>query len=236
MRTLIHLSVVVALLALSYWLFKPTPDSGDRFSHSLPWQIDRDSDGRTRVFGLTLAQSTLADAVMRIGEDHQLAIVIDSDDNAGLELYSSHFLAGPLKGKLLISAYANDEELEAMRHNASDARYMASGARQFFLNPEDLARAKQLPIKSIGFIPAINLDQEIIEARFGKPSAIVNSSDDSKHYLYPELGLDITLNREGKELLQYVAPRDFDLLRKPLATLSAKSTGAAGTATESTSP
>ena len=230
MKTLIHLALITALLGLSYWLFQPAPDSDSQFRHSLPWQIELDRDGRSQVFGLTLDKSTLGDASELVGEDHKLAIVIDSDDHAGLELYASHFLAGPLKGKLLITADADQDELETMRHNASDAKYMASGARQFELNPEDLARVRQLPIKSIGFIPAANLDREVIEARFGKPASVVASSEESEHFLYPKLGLDITLNREGKEMLQYVAPRDFALLSEPLEALAAGDTAADGEA------
>jgi hypothetical protein len=36
------------------------------------------------------------------------------------------------------------------------------------------------------------------------------------HLLYPPLGLDVVVDGDGKELLQYVAPRDFERLRAPL--------------------
>jgi hypothetical protein len=36
------------------------------------------------------------------------------------------------------------------------------------------------------------------------------------HWLYPEKGLDIVVSDDGKEVLQYVAPRDF---RQPVAPL-----------------
>jgi hypothetical protein len=37
-----------------------------------------------------------------------------------------------------------------------------------------------------------------------------------EHFLYPAKGLDLILDRKGKEVLQYVAPRDFARLREPL--------------------
>lgn len=216
MKKLLVITVALLSLPLAYWLLKPAPGPDSTFRHGLPWQITTLSEGRTQVFGLILGESTLGEAIKSLGEDHQIAVIIDSDDVAGLELYASHFRAGPLKGKLIISAFAEESELEAMRQRASDAKYMASGARQFLLAPEDRYRAEELAIRSISFIPAANLDAEIITGRFGKPAQIVPSGEDSQHYLYPELGLDITLNSEGKELLQYVAPRDFALLAKPL--------------------
>ena len=36
------------------------------------------------------------------------------------------------------------------------------------------------------------------------------------HLLYPDKGLDVVVDGNGKELLQYVAPRDFAELREPL--------------------
>jgi hypothetical protein len=36
-----------------------------------------------------------------------------------------------------------------------------------------------------------------------------------EHWLYPEKGLDLMLNDSGKEVLQYVAPREFATLARP---------------------
>ena len=34
--------------------------------------------------------------------------------------------------------------------------------------------------------------------------------------LYPKQGLDVVVDKDGKELLQYVAPQQFARLREPL--------------------
>ena len=36
------------------------------------------------------------------------------------------------------------------------------------------------------------------------------------HLLYPMQGLDVMVDKDGKELLQYVAPQQFAHLRDPL--------------------
>jgi hypothetical protein len=41
-------------------------------------------------------------------------------------------------------------------------------------------------------------------------------SEKRVHLLYPEKGLDVVVDSDGKELLQYVAPRNFAELREPL--------------------
>jgi hypothetical protein len=45
---------------------------------------------------------------------------------------------------------------------------------------------------------------------------LVFSHENTEHFLYPEQGLDLQLNTKGKEVLQYVPPRDFSALRTPL--------------------
>ena len=50
----------------------------------------------------------------------------------------------------------------------------------------------------------------------GEFGTVLVVSETRVHLLYPEKGLDVVVDAEGKELLQYVAPRDFALLREPL--------------------
>ena len=86
---------------------------------------------------------------------------------------------------------------------------MASGqVKKYKLSAGDLTLALQEVITGITFIPAVNLDDEIIVARFGEPVSRINM-DDAVHYQYPEKGLDIAVFEKAKEIIQYVSPRDF---------------------------
>lgn len=58
------------------------------------------------------------------------------------------------------------------------------------------------------FIPSINLDEEVIRTRFGEPDQRTEL-EGVVHFLYPEKGLDVVIIEEGKEVIQYVVPRDF---------------------------
>ena len=72
------------------------------------------------------------------------------------------------------------------------------------------------PIKAISVIPTVNLDEATVIQRFGQPGERLAVSEKRVHLLYPDKGLDVVVDGEGKELLQYVAPRNFALLREPL--------------------
>ncbi len=205
--------IVAAFIALNP---NPTQDDQSKPLVGLPWQITPLTGGLSRVFGLTLSQSTLDDARQQLGIEHDLAIIVDQQQKAGLEMYFNHFNAGPIQGKLIIGAEIEHQQLIDMSERAVNSKYVASGARKFILSAADLTQAYQLSIHNISFIPKVNLKQDMIETRFGKADKILATSEQTQHYLYPELGLDVVLNSEGKEALQYLAPKNFQQLSQPL--------------------
>jgi hypothetical protein len=103
-----------------------------------------------------------------------------------------------------------------MRERAVKSAFMDGTTRKYTLAAADLQTAMQAPIQSLSFIPQANLDEATAVGRFGQPAERVRSNDHVEHFLYPGKGLDLVLDTEGKELLQYVAPARFALLRAPL--------------------
>ena len=77
-----------------------------------------------------------------------------------------------------------------------------------------------MAITALTYLPSIDLDEAVINARFGKPAEQVAQAEGTVYWLYPDQGLSILVDREGKEILQYVAPQDFAAVRgrllKPL--------------------
>ena len=206
------LCLIVASLVYGYLNFS----SGEHHTarNNLPWQIDTDDKGNIQVFGLVPGRSTLEDVIKLSPEDHDLAIISGKKRMGGLEVYLPSFNAGPLKGKLIVTADLPNEQLMSMIARASYSSYTSTGARKYLLNSEDLAYALLLPLKSMSFIPTVNLDKAIILQQFGQPAEILTVSEQVDLYLYPAKGLLISLNKAGKESLQYIAPQYFDLLVK----------------------
>ena len=209
-----------ALIAMAYFALKPS-GAPSAMPTNLPWQITQLPSGGTEVFGIRPGLTRIDEALQVLGEDHDLAVIIDSQDHAGLEVYFSRFRAGPLAGKLILNARVDNESLEAMAAGAHKSSYMASGSRKFQLNTQDLKRAQQLILEGISFIPAASLSKDIVEQRFGTEYTLIQT-EQSDYFLYPELGLSITLNKEAKEVLQYVHPQHFALVSEPLKALTTK--------------
>jgi hypothetical protein len=210
------LVLIIAIIAVPRFLSPSTDNPSGKAVTGLPWQVEPIANGDSRVFGLTLGTSTLADARNRFGSDLILAIVAAPGETGAVEIYFQDVTLGAVTGKMIVAAAIAGEDLERMRQRATKVAYMEGSTKKWTLDPNDQPAAYAARIRALNFIPAINLDEEIVLQRFGKPAERIRTSDHTEHFLYPERGLDLVLDTEGKELLQYVAPRRFAELRNPL--------------------
>jgi len=214
------LSVIALLLAFVAamvflpMLFHGKEDAGEP-SHGLPWQVDALYGGKSRVFDLILGESTLADARLKLGSDMQVALIAAPDETGAVEAYFERVNTGFVTGKMIVTAEIPAEVLLQMRERAVKKNYMESSTRKITLAPADLERAMAAQIRAISFIPSINLNAGMVEQRFGTPAERIRQGS-TEHLLYPEKGLDVVLDSEGKEILQYVAPGRFAQLKDPL--------------------
>ena len=178
----------------------------------LPWQIDILPGGDTRVFGITPGRTTFAQAIEQLGDDMELAIIAAPHETGTLEAYYSHHSLGPITGKLILVMDIAPAVLAALQERA----FQDGGTRRYRLHPDDLPVAYRAPVRVINFMPSFNLDEEIVQARFGTPAEIIQLDAQQKHLLYPDKGLDIILSTDGKEVLQYLSPGGFSAYRARL--------------------
>lgn len=185
-------------------------------NRNLPWQIETDAQGGSSVFGLQLGVSTLAEVRRLLGPEIDVAMIAEPNEAGTLEGYYSQVALGFVLAKVIVTFDASKEQLAAMRERALKSKNMESATRKITLHPDDLALVEQLPMRAISVIPAVNLDEATVLQRFGQPAERLLLAEQRVHLLYPQKGLDILVDGEGKELLQYVAPRNFASLRQPL--------------------
>lgn len=176
----------------------------------LPWQVDIFPDGSTRVFGLHLGVARLSDVLGILGEgDVELAIVAATDEVGSLEMYYGHYRAGVIAGKLVVRTSTSEKNIKNWRENAPKFDYMASGkAKKYILLDDDLKQVLDEVVTGLTFVPSVNLDEEIIRARFGEPDQRIEL-EGVVHFLYPVKGLNIAIFDNAKEVIQYVVPSNF---------------------------
>ncbi len=191
-------------------------------ARDLPWQIEIRENGSLRVFGLTLGKTTLGEARVKLGQEGAVGLFISPEDELSVEAYFERVVLNGLKAKMVLRLEPGEEATKEMGERGLRIKRLDSGARRISLHPDDLTNLASAPVRWITYIPSANLDGELIRRRFGEPTERIPEGEGITHWLYPHLGLDITLNREGKEVLQYLAPKDFRLILEPLQFKSQK--------------
>jgi len=214
---------IIALIVIALIVPFLVPELGKREgvdpNANLPWQIELDAQGGSAVFGLRPGISTVGEVRQRFGDEIDLAIIAEPDELGAIEGYYAQVALGFVLAKVIVTVDAKKELISEMRERALKAKHMDSTTRKITLNPDDLAAVEKMPVKAISVIPSAHLDEATVIQRFGQPGERLVASENRVHLLYPQKGLDVVVDRDGKELLQYVAPRNFAELREPLNTL-----------------
>jgi len=209
------LAFALFTVLLAAYPFLKSSDEMDTLK-GLPWQITILPDGSTQVFGVHIGVSRLSDAFEILGSDMDIAIIASADEVGDLEMYYGHYRAGLLSGKLILQTDIQPKTIKSLKDNAAKVKYMASGqAKKYILATENLPQILEQVIVGLTFIPSVNLNEEVVQTRFGAPSQLIQS-DGVKHYLYPDRGLHVALHERSKEVLQYVSPEQFSELVQPL--------------------
>jgi hypothetical protein len=214
-KSIAFLALMVAIIVASA-LYRASENTDAPPLTGLPWQIETQPDGSSTVFGLTLTHSSFDDARTRFGQDLEIAVIATAGETGTLEGYYQNVTAGVLLGKMILVAALDNDTVARFRQRAVKSEYMDGSTRKYTLQRDDLALAGRAPIAGITFIPVVSLDAETVRKRFGAPAERIRVDERVEHFLYPEKGLDLMLDDKGKEVLQYVAPREFARLRDPL--------------------
>ena len=210
------IAFVIAALVIPFFIPSGGKTEGVDPNINLPWQITPDGQGGSTVFGLKPGVSTLGEVRQRFGAEMEVAIIAEPEEIGTLEGYYASVSLGFVMAKLIVTVDAKNELISSMRERALKAKHMESTTRKITLSADDLAAAALLPVKAISVIPTVNIDEATVIQRFGQPGERVVVSEKRVHLLYPQYGLDVVVDGDGKELLQYVAPSNFASLREPL--------------------
>lgn len=183
----------------------------------LPWQITVTDGGGLQVLGVELGRTTLGEAELAFSEPSEVSLFIQEDGERVVEAYFDSVDISGIRARIVIVMALSEAQLASMYERGVRLANMGGGRRKVTLADEDMARLKQLPIGSMTYIPRASLDEKLVEARFGQPAErIAEPEGATVHWLYPDKGLDVALDPEGSEVLQYVRPGDFDRIRSPL--------------------
>ena len=215
--------LVVGFIVIAVSLLTPVPvdKEGSSQNHPaaqfLPWQIEPTAQGSIRVFGLTLGESTLQKAEELFHGGAKVSLFVSPDAQYKVEAYFDKVILGGFSAQLVMVMALSQEQQAAMFQRGARVSNLGDGRKKVTLAGDDLQAVFATPINSIAYLTRTRLDDELLRKRFGEPAQRIREAENNTtHWLYPELGLDVALNDEGRAVLQYVSLKEFPELVAPL--------------------
>jgi len=204
----------IGLAVLIFFTLWSSNQDADKSSASIRvWNAHINEQGKLDVLGVVLGQSTLKEAEEILHTQSERALFVDVKDNEHKgDTLEAYFPTSPDRAKLFLELVASDELIAKIKKRAYKATVFPSGNVKLAVAPEQMAEIETTVVKSLTYRPPISLTPETVEKNFGPADRKLNDGDGNIHLLYPALGLDVVIAREGKPLLQFVAPADFGRL------------------------
>ncbi len=183
-------------------IFQPDREAIDN-SH-LPWNAQFDEAGKLHTLGLTIHDSTLADAMSLYGKDVEVKMFSDHDEsNKSLEAYFPVMYIGSIKAALAVKLEVTQAELDAAYELGKKITTTTSGTREIELYSSEVEKLLSKNITSLTLVPRNHLTERAISMRFGEPDHKEIQSDNLPHWFFDKLGLEMIIDEEGPEALQY---------------------------------
>ena len=183
----------------------------------LPWLIEIDAAGYPTVFGITLGKSRLQEVRDRFREQGEINLFRSGDGGFSVEAYFGRLYLSGIRASMIITLDLDQAAMQQMFDRGLRISQMESGGKKVKLAASDAIALEQAIIDHIAYLPATDLDDVLIASRFGEPDLrIEEESSGLVHWLYPEKGLDIAVNPDGKEVFQYLIPANFERALAPL--------------------
>jgi hypothetical protein len=215
-RKLILSILGVALFGFIAMMLFPG-DRDEQGPPRVPWDVQVDDLGRSRVFGLTLGESTLADIQSLFREQGEINLFSPAPDQYSVESYFEQIYLSSLRADFVVTLDAPQAILAPMYEHGLRISKLPSGTKRVKLDPTDIAVLEQVPIRHITYLPMSRLDEDLLEKRFGTPAErIKEAGTDIVHWIYPDKGMDLARDPKGKVVIQYVNPAELPALIQPL--------------------
>lgn len=209
---LLALALLVAGVALVFLIPAPEPPDEATQRTDLPWQITSTDDGSIQVLDLHLGVSTLQDAVNKLGEVEGIALYLHNGEPGSLEAYFGTVSLGHLKAKIVVNLALPDESKLDMANRATKREPAPNDDFKLTLSGADQKALLGAPVGGLTYIPTYGgLEADFFREKLGEPAAWLKEKESVVLWFYPERGLTLILNADGKEVFEYQRPSEFRL-------------------------
>jgi hypothetical protein len=188
------------ILSVFYLSTRNNPISDDQ---TLPWQSKVNASGQTEIYNLVIGSSSFQDAIRTFGKDLEVSLFKNQDESFQLEAFYNNIEIAQIRGQLIVELLMSENQLSFLQNNIKSSEKLPTGNEKFELNLFAKSSLRNLTIKKIVFIPKTDIAPSTIIDRFGKADKISSDAQGVEYWLYPEKGLRIIYDANGKEMMEY---------------------------------
>lgn len=208
------LIIVSTISLLAIVLYYSTMEKSEEGAVSdMPWQVTVHDSRHSEVFGIVLNKTTLEQARQRFDKLDGIALFQNKQGKYSLEAYFGKVSIGPFGARLIANLDAPQEVLEGLTQHTIKRIKTKDGSYKWTLTAQKQVEQGLRKIRSLTYIPDYSgIDVDFILERFGQPDRRQKVDETTEILFYSEPGVRIMVDSEGKELFEYSAPAQFNLL------------------------
>lgn len=168
-----------------------------------------DESGRLHVLGLVLPGTTLREAEISLKSraDTALYLYPGKEGERGMVKLEAFFPSIADHSKVILGLEADQQLLDQMQQRATPPRLYPDGVARMNLGTEDVVQVLNIPVASLTLIPSLDIDEKMLEARFGKAKEISRDTNGLIRYRFPDIFLTATIDPKGKDRLDFQTPK-----------------------------
>lgn len=209
MKIIYSILALLLVVILMTWSSIPDVPENDHLITSLPWIIETDNQGGSRVFGLEIGTATVRQAQILFNDEAKLAVFEDRNGKRSLEAFFNYTQIAGLQAHITLTLQATPDMLETLTSQAIEKKAQASNSYKLLLPAGLNETLLDHPFNSLTYQPKISIAPDILQARFGQPDTVILTGETIQQWLYPAKGLSLLVAENAKPVFQYVRPDQF---------------------------
>lgn len=194
------------------------PTQPQQYKHvNLPWLINADDDNQTKVISLSVGTQTLSEVVNTIRKLPELALFETPKGKRTIEGFFSKVKQGVLLANLVVEVDIMGKDLTHLARLEKKGKPTPSGLWRWNLSKTGIMTVNQWRVWKLAYIPTTRYSKEQLLKFFGQPDSKKALGNKVQLWRYPEKGLIITEDSEGRTIFYYSSRKDFLRLEQSLS-------------------
>lgn len=183
----------------------------------LPWQVSITENGATHILGVDIGEITFKELMFKLKLLAEPALFETPEGVLFLEASFGKKKFGILEARLIAEMEADQSVFKTMKDGNAGRDSTPSNHWKYSLSVKSTKVANDLRVWRLVYLPVADFELKQMKF-FGEPKEKIQVTDNAQYWLYPEKGMALLWDKEGKEIFYYAAPKDFARLKKSLPT------------------